>query len=65
MLVQMQQKSPREEWMSLKGEVTEETLKRRQEKKQRDEEWQSLLKAPAVRVSGRARFVERDQADVV
>jgi hypothetical protein len=39
----MQQKSPREEWLSLKGEVTDTTLKRRQEKKQRDEEWHALL----------------------
>jgi hypothetical protein len=44
----MQQKSPREEWLSLKGEVTDTTLKRRQEKKQRDEEWHALLNKAQV-----------------
>jgi diadenosine tetraphosphatase ApaH/serine/threonine PP2A family protein phosphatase len=47
-LTPMQQKSPREEWLSLKGEVTDTTLKRRQEKKQRDEEWHALLNKAQV-----------------
>ncbi len=55
----MQQKSPREEWLSLKGEVTDTTLKRRQEKKQRDEEWHALLsKAQVPQVSSMLVTVE-------
>jgi hypothetical protein len=35
--------SPREEWNSLKKEVTDTTVKRRAEKKERDVEWEELL----------------------
>ena len=36
--------SPRDEWRGLKQEVSDQTVKRRQEKRNRDEEWQRLLK---------------------
>ena len=37
-------KSPRDEWQGLKQEVSDTTVKRRQEKRERDAEWQRLLK---------------------
>ena len=40
----MQPRSPREEWQSLKDEVTDTTAKRRLEKKLRDDEWEALLR---------------------